>query len=193
MPVSSEVVAVASKKKNQPLVLVIEDNPDVVQYLIACLDSDYQIEVAHNGQRGIDKALEIIPDLIISDVMMPEKDGFEVTQFLKTNECTSHIPIILLTAKADVASKIEGLQRGADAYLPKPFDKMELLVRMEKLLELRKNLRSYYLSLIDSNTVVKPTEDSSTRGKSRRCFCTKTTRNCRKSFDRLRLFREANV
>lgn len=140
-----EVTTTQIGQDQRPLALVIEDNKDVVRYLEACLKHDYQVEVAENGQKGIDQAIETIPDIIISDVMMPLKDGFEVCQELKNDKRTSHIPIILLTAKADVASKIEGLERGADAYLPKPFDKTELLVRLAKLLELRKKLQQYYL------------------------------------------------
>ncbi len=116
---------------NLPQLLIIEDNPDVVAYLKSCLEGLYQLDVAYNGKIGIEKALENIPDLIVSDVMMPEKDGYQVCDTLKNDERTSHIPIILLTAKADAASKITGLKRGADAYLTKPFDKEELLVRLE--------------------------------------------------------------
>ncbi len=130
-----------------PLVLIVEDNADVVQYLISCLDKNYKIEVARNGQEGIEKALELTPDIVISDVMMPKKDGFDLTENVKTDIRTSHIPIILLTAKADASSKIEGLSRGADVYLPKPFDKKELLIRMQKLIDLRKQLQQYYQSL----------------------------------------------
>ena len=130
-----------------PILLIIEDNPDVVTYIITCLQGLYKIQVAPNGRIGIEMAIEAIPDIIISDVMMPEKDGFEVTQTLKNDERTSHIPIILLTAKADVDSKLEGLERGADAYLAKPFDKKELLIRLQKLIELRQKLQSRYASL----------------------------------------------
>ncbi|TAK50592.1 MAG: response regulator transcription factor, partial [Saprospiraceae bacterium] len=143
----SDAPVPTAKKEGLPLVLIIEDNADVVHYLSACLEQEYSLAVARNGQEGIDKALESVPDLIISDVMMPEKDGFEVCQTLKTDVRTSHIPIVMLTAKADIASKIEGLESGADAYLAKPFNKQELLVRLKKLMELRKNLQQYYRSI----------------------------------------------
>jgi YesN/AraC family two-component response regulator len=94
---------------------------------------------------GLEIAADIIPDLIITDVMMPFMDGFELCQKLRKNELTSHIPIIMLTAKADMESKMEGLERGADVYLEKPFNREELLVRIKKLLELRKHLQQYYL------------------------------------------------
>jgi len=127
-----------------PQLLIIEDNPDVVIYLKACLINQYQIDVAYNGKVGIVKAIEQIPDLIISDVMMPEKDGYEVCNTLKNDERSSHIPIILLTAKADVNSKITGLRRGADAYLIKPFDKEELLIRLEMMIEKQQKLAAYF-------------------------------------------------
>lgn len=132
------------EKTERPILLIIEDNEDVLTYIKYCLRDEYQIHDAKNGTAGIEKALEIIPDIIISDVMMPEKDGFEVTQTLKQDKKTSHIPIILLTAKATKQNKLKGLTYGADAYLMKPFDKEELLIRLEKLIELRNNLRQYY-------------------------------------------------
>ncbi|MCB0676490.1 MAG: response regulator [Saprospiraceae bacterium] len=137
----------AGSDASLPLVLLIEDNPDVVQYLRSCLQDQYQIQVATNGRSGIEKGLELVPDLIVSDVMMPEKDGFEVCRTLKADSRTSHIPIVLLTAKADVESRLEGLEKGADAYLPKPFLQEELLLRLRKLLELRKKLQQHYLQI----------------------------------------------
>ena len=129
---------------NLPPLLLVEDNPDVIQYLIACLEGHYQILEARDGEEGIAMAIKHVPDIIISDVMMPKKDGFEVCDTLKQDERTSHIPIILLTAKADVASRLEGLKRGADAYLAKPFDKAELFIRLEQLIELRQKLQKRY-------------------------------------------------
>ncbi|MCB0535827.1 MAG: response regulator, partial [Saprospiraceae bacterium] len=145
--VNDQLLTVQSAQRPLPLALLIEDNRDVVRYLSYCLEADYRIEVASNGLEGIEKALKIVPDIIVSDVMMPGKDGFEVCKILKSDERSSHIPIILLTAKADIGSKLKGLERGADAYLPKPFYKEELLIRLRKLLELRQSLRQYYLSL----------------------------------------------
>lgn len=98
------------------------------------------METAFNGQQGIEKCLELAPDLVISDVMMPEKDGFEVCSILKTDPRTSHIPIVLLTAKADVESHLQGLSSGAEVYLPKPFNKAELLTHLRKLMELRRRI-----------------------------------------------------
>ncbi len=127
-----------------PQLLLVEDNPDIVEYLTNCLGPHYQLDFAYNGRAGIDRALMTIPDLIISDVMMPEKDGFEVCEFLKNDERTSHIPIVLLTAKAGVEDRIAGLQRGADAYLAKPFHPDELRAVLANLFELRKKLQAKY-------------------------------------------------
>lgn len=131
-------------KAGTPLILLVEDNPDVVAYIASCLP-DYRLAVAKDGREGLEIATEIIPDLVVTDVMMPFMDGFELLQQLRSHEYTSHIPVIMLTAKADMGSRIEGLQKGADVYLEKPFNKEELLVRIQKLLEMRKYLQQYYL------------------------------------------------
>jgi len=124
--------------------LIIEDNSDVVGYLKACYQNHFSIHTAKDGKDGFELAVEEIPDIIISDVMMPGMDGFELCKKLKEDYRTSHIPIILLTAKADIPSRIEGLETGADAYIVKPFNQRELLVRMQKLLELRRKLFQRY-------------------------------------------------
>lgn len=129
-----------------PLALIIEDNKDVVRFLRSCLQKKYKTEVAYNGLQGIEKALNIIPDIIISDVMMPEADGYTVCRTLKEDERTSHVPIILLTAKATQEDKVHGLDMGADAYLSKPFHREELEVRLEKLIALRLQLQKRYQS-----------------------------------------------
>ena len=139
---STESNTVGEANEDQPLLLIIEDNADVVAYIRSMLKNIYKIEVAENGQIGIDKALEIVPDIIISDVMMPLKDGYEVCHTLKNDQRTSHIPIVLLTAKAAQEDRIAGLRKGADAYLTKPFHREELLVRLEKLIALRKELQN---------------------------------------------------
>ncbi|WP_170110192.1 hybrid sensor histidine kinase/response regulator transcription factor [Flavilitoribacter nigricans] len=135
----------------KPLVLLIEDNIDVLQYLAACLQDQYRLVITENGQEGIKQAIEQVPDIIISDVMMPVKDGFEVVKTLKQDERTSHVPIVLLTAKADMGSRLEGLEQGADAYLAKPFHKDELEVRLRKLIEVRERLQKHYRALAPTN------------------------------------------
>lgn len=132
---------------HHPVILLAEDNPDVVAYLASCLAGNYHLLVARDGQEAIDIATEQVPDLVITDVMMPYKDGFEVCRNLREDNRTSHVPIVMLTAKADLESKLEGLEHGADAYLAKPFHKEELLMRIRKLLERRQQLQQYYLGL----------------------------------------------
>lgn len=132
---------------NQPRLLLIEDNPDVAIYIRRCLENLFQVDIATNGEAGLQLAFQTIPDLVISDVMMPEKDGFEVCDTLKRDERTSHIPVILLTARADMDSRLTGLSRGADAYLTKPFVREELRIRVQKLLELRSTLQQRYASI----------------------------------------------
>ena len=139
-----EEQSTATDNPTLPLVLIIEDNLDVITYLQACLEAQYRVRIALDGQAGIEKALELIPDIIITDVMMPLKDGYEVCEVLKAAEKTSHIPIIMLTAKAQIEAKIEGLSKGADAYLSKPFHQKELEVRLAQLLAQRKKLQAYY-------------------------------------------------
>lgn len=136
-----------AQNSDLPIALIVEDNAEIAQYLQICLDSKYQVLKASNGQLGIDMALETIPDIIISDVMMPERDGFELCEALKEDERSSHIPIILLTAKANVESRITGLKYGADDYLAKPFHEEELLVRMQNLLDIRRKLQERYQHL----------------------------------------------
>jgi signal transduction histidine kinase/CheY-like chemotaxis protein/AraC-like DNA-binding protein len=140
------VAAVLEEKQQleKPLILLVEDNADVVAYTASCLP-EYRLAVANNGREGFDIACQIVPNLVITDVMMPFVDGFELCRQLRADERTSHVPIIMLTAKAGIESKIEGLQQGADVYLEKPFNREELLVRIKKLLEMRQSLQQYYL------------------------------------------------
>ncbi len=129
---------------DKPDVLIIDDNEDVIKYLQICLGDLYQITVAMNGQAGIDKAIEIVPDLILSDVLMPVKDGLAVCRELKNHPVTSHIPIVLLSAKVDPESRIAGLESGADVYMVKPFEKQELRMQLHNLLERRQEFRKRY-------------------------------------------------
>lgn len=130
---------------DRPMLLIIEDNADVIEYIERLLQKDYLVKSVRNGEDGIQEALRLIPDIIISDIMMPGKNGYEVCDYLKNNSRTSHIPIILLTAKTAKEEQVKGLRYGADAFLTKPFHKEELLVRLQKLIELRKKLQAHYL------------------------------------------------
>ncbi len=151
-------VAVLSEQEDDhmnddlPRILIIEDNIDVVSYMRSTLQSGYHLQTTANGKLGVKQAIETIPDLIVSDVMMPEMDGYQVCQALKHNPKTSHIPIILLTAKADTDARLEGLQYGADVYLTKPFLQKELLVRITSLLKQRDRLQSHYRHLYETGT-----------------------------------------
>ncbi|WP_170110566.1 hybrid sensor histidine kinase/response regulator transcription factor [Flavilitoribacter nigricans] len=148
-------------RKALPRVLIVEDNHDSMTYLVSCLADRYEIDLANNGQMGIEKALQHIPDLIISDVMMPDKNGYDLCRFLKNDERTSHIPVILLTAKADRESKIKGLEYGADAYLYKPFHKRELLVRLEAMMDKQRKLLDHFAQKFKNGLVEAPGERES--------------------------------
>ncbi len=137
----------STEGKGQPLALVVEDNPEMAQFVTGLLREQFRVITAANGAEGIKKALKWGPAAIISDVMMPKMDGFELCRRLKQDDRTSHIPIVLLTARADEDSRIEGLEYGADAYLSKPFSRRELLVRMEQLVALRRRLRERFGNL----------------------------------------------
>jgi len=125
-------------------ILVIEDNPEVNQYLVSLLEPFYRVESAYNGKEGFEKAVEIIPDLIISDVMMPEMDGFELCKNVKAHNLTATIPVILLTAKSADQYKLMGIQTGADDYVSKPFDPDYLTEKVRLLLLSQKKLKKQY-------------------------------------------------
>jgi DNA-binding response OmpR family regulator/nitrogen-specific signal transduction histidine kinase len=133
--------------ENKNIILVVEDNYDMRKYIKESVGEEYLVEEAVNGEQGVRRAEKIIPDLIISDMMMPKMDGNELVRILKKNEKTSHIPIILLTARSEQKDKIEGLQKGADDYLTKPFDLKELQARIENLIKIRKRLQVKYSKL----------------------------------------------
>ncbi len=134
----------SDKDEDNPLILVVEDNPDVMQYLKDVLSPYFNVETCSNGVKGMEKASAILPALIVSDVMMPEMDGFTFCKKVKDNFITSHIPVILLTALDGAESKIEGSEQGADAYITKPFDKQVLISRIKNLIQTRKQLKARF-------------------------------------------------
>ncbi|MFB6343867.1 tetratricopeptide repeat protein [Saccharicrinis sp. FJH62] len=136
--------------------LIIEDNHELRSFIKSCLTPSFKVIAAEDGIKGVATALEQIPDIIVSDVMMPGIDGMEVCSTLKNNEKTSHIPIILLTAKASQESKLEGLKAAADDYLLKPFQPDELVQRMQNLIAIRAQLREKF----SKDLLYKPGENS---------------------------------
>ena len=137
-----------TKKKKETAsdvcILIIEDTPDVNQYLVTLLEPLYHVESAFDGKEGFAKAVELIPDLIISDIMMPEMDGFELCKRVKANNLTATIPVILLTAKSSSQYKLMGIQTGADDYISKPFDPDYLIEKVRILLLSQKKLKKQY-------------------------------------------------
>ncbi|WP_460995546.1 ATP-binding protein [Spirosoma harenae] len=149
----------------RPIVLIVEDNRELAEFITQSLPRDYQIHWARNGAEGLERAMQLMPDLVISDVLMPvevvsiqsgsiqaepELDGFMLCNRLKNDSRTSHIPVLLLTAKASVESRLEGLAQGADDYLTKPFQVTELQLRVRNQLASRQRLRDWVRSTLDS-------------------------------------------
>ena len=149
MPVSTpvdigEVEKNGSDANEVPVILLVEDNADIRQYLCDSFSDNYQIVEAMNGQEGLEKTLEFMPDLIICDISMPGMDGLELTKTLKSGVETSHIPVILLTARTSLIFKIDGLELGADDYITKPFNLKLLQLRVRNLIESRRQLREKF-------------------------------------------------
>jgi signal transduction histidine kinase/ligand-binding sensor domain-containing protein/DNA-binding response OmpR family regulator len=127
-----------------PILLVVEDNAELNQYICGILGKHGRVISAMNGKEGLDKALQTLPDLVVSDVMMPEMDGYTLCKMLKEDNRTSHIPVILLTAKSDDQSHVEGIQLGADSYLGKPFRPAILVSHVNNLIRSRKKLKELF-------------------------------------------------
>lgn len=145
----------------QPIILLVDDNEEIVEFVTSILIQDYTILSAENGEEAISILHKEPVDLVISDVMMPVMDGFELCKRIKTTFEISHIPVILLTAKNTLQSKIEGLETGADAYIEKPFSPAHLKVQMSNLLKNRHKIREYFAStpLVHINTIAHTKED----------------------------------
>ncbi len=140
----SEEIEQINMEQEQPIILVVEDESDMLHYIYEILSPSFKVVTATNGKEGVEKAFETIPDLIVSDVMMPEMDGIELCRKLKSDKGTSHIPIILLTALSDMTHHVQGIREGADVYLPKPFNSQLLLVHIHNLISSRNTLKELY-------------------------------------------------
>jgi signal transduction histidine kinase/ligand-binding sensor domain-containing protein/DNA-binding response OmpR family regulator len=131
-------------KDDKKVLLIVEDNPDVRNYIKGILTEEFKVLEAENGEDGWNKSSAHMPDLIISDLMMPKMDGFELCNKIKSDERTSHIPVIMLTAKATVQDKIVGYKTGADDYIMKPFEQDELMARVRNLIEQRERIHDHF-------------------------------------------------
>ncbi len=149
---------VAEPSDTKPLILVVEDNDDIRDYTADALSDEYNVITAVNGKEGVDKAMAQIPDVIVSDIMMPVMDGIDVCRILKANVATSHIPIILLTAKTSITDKEVGYESGADSYLTKPFSATLLKNRIKNILDNRAILYKFIKSQLLVNTAVAETD-----------------------------------
>lgn len=137
-------VVPTSQAPHLPLLLIMEDNEAVANFLRLCLREYFRLEIAGDGEIGIEKAIRLTPDLILTDVAMPKKDGYAVCSILKNDLRTSHIPIVMLTAKVEQQDRLEGQRRGANAYLTKPFEEQELLQVLKNLLQLQEQWKHRY-------------------------------------------------
>ncbi len=136
------------------LILVVDDNPEILEYVHDSLTETYDVITADNGKTGFELACQRIPDAVVSDVMMPEVDGFELCKSLKTNVLTSHVPVILLTAKSALQDKTEGYDAGADSYITKPFSGSLLRSRIKNLLQTRSKLNNAYNLFINKKSIL---------------------------------------
>ncbi|MFT4604113.1 MAG: signal transduction histidine kinase/ligand-binding sensor domain-containing protein [Rhodothermales bacterium] len=147
-----------SAPANAPVVLVVDDSPDIREYVAECLQTRYQVVTAIDGQDGLEKARSLRPNLIVSDVMMPNLTGFEMCRAIRGDENIEHIPLLLVTSKASPEDKIEGLEAGANDYVAKPFSARELLARVENLIRVqdqKTSLQRLNSELLSSNAALR--------------------------------------
>ncbi len=167
-----------SKLKTQNsklIVLIVEDNPDVALFLGHILEEKYQVVKAQNGTEGIDKAREIIPDIIVTDIMMPETSGIELCKMVRADELLNHIPIIIVTARSAASDRLEALAAGADAFLVKPFNNDELKALVEALLTSRQLLRHKYQLALHAPATEQETQATTTRAVSNSVITARNT------------------
>ncbi|HAK78347.1 MAG TPA: hypothetical protein DCM71_15900 [Runella sp.] len=172
-------VPVVDKNSEAPLLLIVEDNPDLRHYIRSIFGNTYRIEEAQDGQIGLKIATELVPDVVICDVMMPRLDGFGFCKALKTDIRTNHIPVVMLTAKATLNDRLEGLETGADDYLSKPFHTEELQLRIQNLLKKQQLLQQKYAHLAP---VVQATDEVAPAASMDDLFLQKTTNILAKNY-----------
>ncbi len=143
---NDEIVDSALSRDRQkfPVLLVVDDNPDIRSFINATLDGEYTVHEAENGAEGLEIALKVIPNIILTDVVMPVMDGIELCQKVKTKTATSHIPVLMITAKSSQESELQGLQHGADDYIRKPFDIELLQLKLNNIIKQRDDLRKRF-------------------------------------------------
>lgn len=154
---------IAESPNKKPIILFVEDNEDIRSYVNESLSDEYEVKLASNGKIGLDMAINLIPDIIISDIMMPEMDGFEMCKQVKNNVCTCHIPVIMLTAKDSLHDKEEGYKIGADSYITKPFSASLLKIRIKNIIDVRKNISEKLSNEITIKEKKKIIEDSTSK------------------------------
>lgn len=161
------VEALATENGEMPTVLVVEDNHEISRLLQEILQRDFRVEVAFDGQEGMESVMEKLPDLIISDVMMPEIDGLQMLSMLKADEYTRYVPVLLLSARHELESRLEGLALGADDYISKPFSAEELRLKVRNILDSRQKLRNQFVRVIhlEPREMILPDEDEVFLGK----------------------------
>ncbi|MCK5702749.1 MAG: response regulator, partial [Cyclobacteriaceae bacterium] len=142
--ISDDTIVQHNSEDEKLKVLIADDNQDILIYLKSIFEQSYTVETVTNGKEGLNIAFEKIPDLIISDIMMPEMDGLELCRRIKSDVRTSHIPVILLTARTAHIFQTEGLEIGADDYITKPFDERVLFLKVKNLIASRADLRKKY-------------------------------------------------
>lgn len=167
--------------------MLVEDNTELRTFLRSIFASEFRVVEAANGAEGLEKALSLVPDIIISDVMMPEKDGLQMMRELHDNMTTSHIPMVLLTAKTAIESMLEGLEYGADDYITKPFSATYLKARVRNILERRKKFQEMYREML-MNMATSPDEPTAEESKA-----PEMSPNDRKFMDKLMALMEKNL
>lgn len=156
-------------------ILIVEDTPEVAHYIAKQFINEYSFIFASDGAEGLAKAELYVPDLIITDIMMPVMDGFELCRRIRASQLLNHIPVIMVTAKVSHEDKIKGLNAGADAYMEKPFRPDELKVRIEKLVEQRKQLREKYSTVTPDTVIEEPVAENNAISESNKAFIAKFT------------------